>query len=179
MSTDNSNDGVTRVSMSAEDTPTDILSETPEFQGRGIINGGVRINGDGTAEDVNQVHRMTTEALAPNMQSGIFGTLRNAGGFPVAYSQASDSCTVEVIPGNPASRTSLKVAEQLGYIVQTKSGEYIAPHETPQAAEQRIAETNAQQQAASVEKFQNADAENVYAHAQASVPESVWTAEMS
>jgi hypothetical protein len=179
MGNDNSNDGVTRFSMSAEDTPADALENHPTFTGQGVINGGVRVDADGTTQQVNQVHRMTTSQLAQNMKSGLFGSLQNSAGFSIPYSQASDSATIEVEPGNPASRTTLKVAEAMGYIMRDKNGDYLNPPETPQAAEKRIAQANAQTQAAAVEKFNNPDAENLYSHVQTMVPESVLTAQMA
>lgn len=68
----------------------------------------------------SSTHRVHESDLAPGTASGMMGTVRNNGGF--STTKVTPESTIE-IPG--FGRTSVKVAEGLGYLTRTGDGRYV------------------------------------------------------
>src|SRR5262249_22002479 len=171
--------GTVRVTTSMSDTPATEV-EHQEFGGQGVVNGGGSLGG-GQTTNIGSVTRVNSSEIAPNLATAgtILSTIRNQAGHPVPYSRATPEHTVELEPGNPYSRTSLDVAERLGYVIRTQQGEWQMPSVTPDQAEQAIVAQNTKAEEAAVERFNNADAENLMRPDVHGIPENVFTAELA
>lgn len=105
------------------DDLADGLSIPTQTQQPGTVNNRViggtlsYVNGQQITETAT--HRASEADIVPSSK-GLMGTVRNNGGFHTA--KVTPECTVE-IPG--LGRTSVKVAETMGYLTRTGDGRYV------------------------------------------------------
>lgn len=113
---------VTTWSHIPEEVSEQISIPTPQQPGEvnnRVIGGTLTsIAGQGITEGA--IHRVNEQDLAPSSASGMLGTVRNNGGF--ATTNVTPDSTIE-IPG--FGRTSVKVAESLGYLTRNGEGRYV------------------------------------------------------
>lgn len=84
-----------------------------------VIGGAISLT-QGQKAGEFATYRASESDLAPSQENGMMGTVRNNGGF--ATTKVTPDSTIE-IPG--FGRTSVKVAESLGYLTRAGDGRYV------------------------------------------------------